>query len=87
MATFSANGVNLYYEETGEGFPLVWSHEFAGNYPSWDPQVKFFSRRYRVITYSARGVSPVGRPRRPRCLFPRPRGRGPLPAVAAPANR
>ena len=33
MATFSANGVNLYYEETGEGFPLVWSHEFAGNYP------------------------------------------------------
>ena len=50
MATFSANGVNLYYEETGEGFPLVWSHEFAGNYPSWDPQVRFFSRRYRVIT-------------------------------------
>ncbi len=45
MPTFSANGVNLYYEETGQGFPLVWSHEFAGNYPSWDPQVRFFSRR------------------------------------------
>ncbi|HIB11158.1 MAG TPA: alpha/beta hydrolase [Dehalococcoidia bacterium] len=65
MATFSANGVNLYYEETGEGFPLVWSHEFAGNYPSWDPQVRFFSRRYRVITYSARGYPPSDVPEDP----------------------
>ena len=30
------NGVNLYYEVTGEGFPLVWSHEFAGAYESWN---------------------------------------------------
>ena len=52
------NGVNLYYEVTGEGFPLVWCHEFAGAYESWDPQVKFFSRRYQVITYNARGYPP-----------------------------
>ncbi len=52
------NGVNLYYEVTGQGFPLVWSHEFAGDYRSWDPQVKFFSRRYQVITYSGRGYYP-----------------------------
>ena len=65
MATFSANGVNLCHEETGEGFPLVWSHEFAGNYPSWDPQVRFFSRRYRVITYSARGYPPSDVPEDP----------------------
>ena len=58
MPTFSANGVNIYYEETGRGFPLVWCHEFAGNYDSWDPQVKFFSRRYRNITYAARGYPP-----------------------------
>ena len=58
MPGFSANGVNIYYEVTGRGFPLVWSHEFAGNYDSWDPQVKFFSRRYRNITYSARGYPP-----------------------------
>ena len=49
------NGVNLYYEVHGEGFPLVWSHEFAGDYRSWAPQVRFFSRRYRVVTYNARG--------------------------------
>ena len=52
------NGVNLYYEVHGEGFPLVWSHEFAGDYRSWEPQVRFFSRRYRVITYNARGYPP-----------------------------
>ena len=58
MPTFSADGVNIYYEETGRGFPLVWCHEFAGNYDSWDPQVKFFSRRYRNIAYAARGYPP-----------------------------
>jgi pimeloyl-ACP methyl ester carboxylesterase len=58
VAEFSAHGVDIYYEVTGQGFPLVWSHEFAGNYDSWDPQVKYFSRRYQVITYSARGYPP-----------------------------
>ncbi len=52
------NGVNLYYEVTGDGFPLVLSHEFAGTYKSWEPQVRFFSRRYQVITYNHRGFPP-----------------------------
>ncbi len=58
MPYANVNGVNLYYEEHGSGFPLVWSHEFAGDYRSWKPQVQFFSRRYRVITYNARGYPP-----------------------------
>jgi len=52
------NGVNIYYEATGDGFPIVWSHEFAGDYRSWEPQVRFFARRYQVITYNARGYPP-----------------------------
>ena len=52
------NGVSIFYEEHGQGYPLIWSHEFAGDYRSWEPQVRFFSRRYRVITYSARGYPP-----------------------------
>ena len=59
------DGVSLYYEVTGEGYPLVWSHEFAGDYRSWEPQVRFFSRRYRVITYSARGYPPSDVPTDP----------------------
>ena len=54
MPTFSANGVDIFYEVTGQGFPLVWGHEFAGDYRSWEPQVRFFSRRYQVITYCSR---------------------------------
>ncbi len=65
MPKFDSDGVQLYYEEHGSGFPLVWSHEFGGNYDSWDPQVNFFSRRYRVITYSARGYPPSDIPEDP----------------------
>jgi len=65
MATAMINGVNLYYEVTGEGFPLVLSHEFMGTSKSWEPQVKFFSRRYQVITYNHRGFPPSEVPEKP----------------------
>ena len=58
MPKAQVNGVSLYYEDHGQGYPLLWSHEFAGDYRSWESQVRFFSRRYRVITYSARGYLP-----------------------------
>lgn len=58
MPTAEVNGINLYYESTGEGYPLVLGHEFAGDWRSWEPQVRYFSRRYRVITYNARGYPP-----------------------------
>ena len=62
MPTATIDGVELYYEVAGEGEPLVWSHEFAGDYRSWAPQARFFSRRYRVITYSNRGYHPSAIP-------------------------
>jgi pimeloyl-ACP methyl ester carboxylesterase len=58
MVTARVNGVDLYYEVTGDGFPLVFSHEFGGDCRSWEPQVRFFSRRFRVITYNNRGYPP-----------------------------
>lgn len=58
MPTAHVNGVNLYYEKTGDGFPVVFSHEFAGDYRSWEAQVRFFSRRYQVITFNNRGYPP-----------------------------
>ena len=58
MPKVDLNGVGIYYEETGEGFPLVFAHELAGNTESWKAQVSYFSRRYRVITYNARGYPP-----------------------------
>jgi len=59
MPNINANGISIAYEEAGEGFPLVLAHEFAGSMESWRAQVSFFSRRYRVITYNARGYPPT----------------------------
>ena len=50
--------VKLYYEEAGSGTPIVFVHEFAGDWRSWEPQMRYFSRRYRCISYSARGYFP-----------------------------
>ena len=58
MPYAAAPGAKLYYEETGSGFPIVFVHEFAGDHRSWEPQVRAFSRRYRCITYNARGYPP-----------------------------
>ncbi len=62
MPEAEVNGTTLYYETAGEGFPLVLSHEFAGDCRSWAPQIDFFSRRYRVITYNHRGFPPSAVP-------------------------
>jgi pimeloyl-ACP methyl ester carboxylesterase len=49
------DGVKLYYEEAGSGTPILFVHEYCGDWRSWEPQVRFFSRRHRCITYSFRG--------------------------------
>lgn len=58
MPTACVNGVELYWETTGHGAPLVWVHEYGGDMRSWEPQVRYFARRYRVITYNQRGYPP-----------------------------
>ena len=58
MPVANANGVELYWEETGQGAPMVWVHEYGGDLRSWESQVRYFCRRYRVITYNQRGYPP-----------------------------
>jgi len=58
MPTVRVEGVNLYYEELGQGPPLVFVHEFAGDHRSWHLQMRFFSRRYRALAFNARGYPP-----------------------------
>lgn len=52
------DGVKLYYEEAGAGLPILFVHEFGGDYRSFEPQMRYFARNYRCITYSARGYPP-----------------------------
>lgn len=54
----TSDGVKLYTEVTGTGDPIVFVHEFAGHHLSWETQVRYFSRRYKCITYQARGWPP-----------------------------
>jgi pimeloyl-ACP methyl ester carboxylesterase len=59
------DGVKLYYEETGSGAPIVFVHEFAGDYRSFEPQMRYFARRHRCIAFNARGWPPSEVPQEP----------------------
>jgi pimeloyl-ACP methyl ester carboxylesterase len=59
------DGVALHVEETGQGEPLLFIHEFAGDHRSWEPQVRHFSAAYRCVTYAARGYLPSDVPADP----------------------
>jgi pimeloyl-ACP methyl ester carboxylesterase len=66
MAKISAaDGTKLYVEECGSGSPIVFVHEYAGDYRSWEPQVRYFSRQHRCVTYSQRGYPPSDVPTDP----------------------
>jgi proline iminopeptidase len=54
----ASDDVRLYYEEAGTGSPILFIHEFAGDHRNWELQMRYFSRRHRCITYSARGYKP-----------------------------
>ena len=43
------DGVKLYYEEAGSGTPLIFVHEYAGDWRAWEPQMRFFARKHRCI--------------------------------------
>lgn len=52
------DGVSLFYEEVGSGHPLLFIHEFGGDHRDWEPQMQYFAKNYRCISYSARGYPP-----------------------------
>jgi 3-oxoadipate enol-lactonase len=57
--------VRLYYEEVGQGTPILFVHEFASDHRGWEPQMREFGKRHRCITYSARGYTPSDVPADP----------------------
>ncbi len=60
----ASDGVRLYFEEAGGGVPVVFVHEFLGDIQAWEPQLRYFSRRYRTIAFNARGYPPSDVPQR-----------------------
>ena len=63
MAEFTtADGVKIFYEVQGEGAPIVFVHEFGGDYRSWARQVATLKSDHRCISFSARGFWPSEAP-------------------------
>ncbi len=58
MPYVDAGGVKLYVEDTGQGYPIIFAHEFGSDLRSWDGQVRHFAKSHRCITYNARGYPP-----------------------------
>ena len=56
------DGVELYYEEAGSGVPIVFVHEMTGDSRIWEPQMRYFSRLFRCISFNARGYEPSSIP-------------------------
>jgi pimeloyl-ACP methyl ester carboxylesterase len=56
MAFVEANGLQLYYEDHGEGEPLICVMGLAADHLAWMFQVPVFSERYRTIVFDNRDV-------------------------------
>ena len=61
----SEDGVKLHYQEVGSGTALVFAHEMTGDSRIWEPQMRYFGRLYRCISFDARGYSPSDIPSMP----------------------
>ena len=52
------DGVRLYCEEAGSGSPIIFVHEYAGDWRTFEPQMRYFARTHRCVTFSQRGYPP-----------------------------
>jgi len=59
------DNVKLYYEEVGQGTPIIFIHEFADDYRTWEEQMRYFGRTHRCISFNARGYPPSDVPETP----------------------
>ena len=51
----AVNGAKIYYEEYGQGEPLILLHGFGRTLADWKPFISEFSKKFRVIAWDMRG--------------------------------
>ena len=56
MPVVAVNGIQQYYEITGDGPPLLLVAGMGGTANYWQEQVSFFAAHFTVITYDQRGT-------------------------------
>src|SRR5688500_490481 len=52
---FNYNGIKIYYEDTGEGEPLLLLHNFYGTADQWKPYVGAYPKQFRTIAIDMLG--------------------------------
>ena len=55
MPVTRCNGANLYYEDHGEGQPIVFLHAMAAGLRYFEPQLTGLSDEYRTVAFDFRG--------------------------------
>jgi len=55
MPTATINGAEIYYEDVGQGLPLLFLHALTFDTRMWADQVAALSRKYRCINMDFRG--------------------------------
>lgn len=60
MPRVEANGIETYYEDYGEGEPLVVLHGATADHQVWAEQLQPLTDEYRVILYDLRGHGKTG---------------------------
>lgn len=64
MATVKANGIEIYYEETGKGpETVVFSHSYLVDSSHFRPQLEALGNHYRCIAFDHRGHGRSEKPR------------------------
>ena len=54
MPSVTSAGADIYYEDSGEGIPILFAHGAGGNAAIWFEQVAALSDRYRCVTFDHR---------------------------------
>ena len=52
---FNYNGTQIYYEDTGNGEPLLLLHNFFNTADSWKPYVEVYAKQFRTIAVDMMG--------------------------------
>jgi len=52
---FDRDGVRIYYEDHGQGSPILLSHGYSATSRMWAGQIEALSPFYRVVVWDMRG--------------------------------
>jgi pimeloyl-ACP methyl ester carboxylesterase len=59
----NVNGVSIYYEQEGDGFPAILIHAFPTDHAIWALQTPVLSEHYKIISVDLRGFGKSDKPK------------------------